>query len=152
MGKDIVCESFTPAGLFRSGLVDADRSWGGRGETGTFHKCASSGKSSSESWYSSSNSLIVLRLGCQEPLLLGRPFLELGDSPDRGCGVPLGNDDVAIPGIADGCEGDGERERYRFLEESESDGVDGLVNPLFVPTPLGRVNGSVVWCINAPLI
>lgn len=42
----------------------------GRGESGTFHRLASSGRSSSLSSYSSSNSLAVLRLGCHEPLLL----------------------------------------------------------------------------------
>jgi len=85
MGKDWVCDNLAPPGLCLSGLAESDRSWGGRGDTGTFHRCASSGRSSSESWYSSSNSLMVLRVGCQEPLLLVGfiEVVELGDNRDR---------------------------------------------------------------------
>lgn len=66
----------------RSGLVFVDgpgegpgekseRSWSGRGDSGTFHKLASSGRSSSESLYSSSNSLMDFRLSCHDPRLIG---------------------------------------------------------------------------------
>jgi len=55
----------------RSGLADADRHSRGRGERGTLCTMASSGRSSSESLYSSSNSFVVfLRDGCHE-LLFG---------------------------------------------------------------------------------
>jgi len=46
--------------------------------------------------------------------------------------VPFGND-VAVPGIAEGCEGEGDRDRYRLLADSDSEGVDRLVDPLFDP-------------------
>jgi hypothetical protein len=149
-GNDCVCKSLGPSGLFRSGLTDTERSCGGRGETGTLYRYASSGKSSSESWYSSSSSLIVLRLGCHELLLLVG-FIEFGDSPDRRWDVPFGND-VDEPGTADGCAGDGDRDRCRGFEDSDSEGVEGLANPLFDPTLFGGFNPSLVRCINAPLI
>lgn len=57
-----------PLGL--SGREGA-RSCAGRGEMGMFHKLASSGNSSSESWYSSSNSFSDFRLGCHVCLLTG---------------------------------------------------------------------------------
>lgn len=49
------------------------------GDTGTFQRLASSGNSSSESWYSSSNSLMVFRCGCQEDRLEGTLRKEAGD-------------------------------------------------------------------------
>ena len=49
--------------------MDVVRSVGGLGESGTFHRLASSGRSSSESLYSASSSFIDFRLGCQEPRL-----------------------------------------------------------------------------------
>ena len=84
-------------GLFRSGLVqgeglgelEADSevlSVGGRGEIGTFHKLASSGKSSSSSLYSASSSLMDFLLGCQDPRLIGGFFMAIGaESP-----LPIG--------------------------------------------------------------
>lgn len=47
---------------------------GGRGESGTFHIIASSGRSSSKSSYSFSSSFAVFRVGCHEPLLTGAVF------------------------------------------------------------------------------
>lgn len=52
----------------RFGLVGFDGGNGGLGEMGTFHITASSGTSSSESWYSASNSFTVLRFGCHDCL------------------------------------------------------------------------------------
>ena len=74
----------------RSGLVFADgagevpgeiaeRSVGGRGDSGTFHKLASSGKSSSKSLYSSSSSWMDFLLGCHDPRLAGA-FLPVGET------------------------------------------------------------------------
>lgn len=51
----------------RLGLDGLEEGRGGRGEMGTFQMTASSGTSSSESWYSSSSSLMVLR-GCSDDL------------------------------------------------------------------------------------
>lgn len=45
---------------------DGARSCTGRGEMGTFQRLASSGNSSSESWYSSSKSCTVLRGRCHD--------------------------------------------------------------------------------------
>ena len=89
LGAEIVCVSGIgggiSAGLSRSGLpraldlTDPARSDGRRGDIGTFHKLASSGNSSSESWYSSSSSWIDLRLGCHEPRLEGGGSDDLGE-------------------------------------------------------------------------
>lgn len=71
-------------GLDRSGLPPGEglgdgtgerlrfRSHGGRGDKGTFHRLASSGKSSSSSSsHSASNSLTDFLLGCHDPLRMG---------------------------------------------------------------------------------
>lgn len=108
-------------GLLRSGLepLPPGRSWGGRGDIGTFHKVASSGSSSSESWYSSSNSSIVF-LGrcCDIERVKDRDELSRGLG---GSGVLLAGDN----GI--GCvPGEGDLERCREEGRSWSEGVEGL--------------------------
>jgi len=105
--------------LGRSGLVRGEvegemegdigvRSIGGRGERGTFHKLASSGRSSSKSSYSASISLIDFRLGCHEPRLTGR-FFKFGEGPKPGL---FGDPGLGI-GLDDGYSvfGDGDRDR-----------------------------------------
>ena len=97
------------------------------GEMGTFHKLASSGRSSSESLHSSSSSLTVFRVICPDGLLVVdlRAEVRLGRSSgvllDSGCG-----------GIIRvwTCVGDGERDLDRFcMAVIANDGVDGLLNP-----------------------
>lgn len=139
-------------GLGRSGLVRGDgrgdtegdmvaRSFGGRGESGTFHKLASSGRSSSRSSYSSSSSLIDFRLGCHEPLLTGGCFIFWEEARlwgllgDDGLGMGLGNGERVL--------GDGERERLQLLiAVIANDGVEGLLNPRLGPGPfpLGKIS------------
>ena len=136
-------------GLRRSGLASADAqadgvgeiavlSGAGRGDSGTFHKLASSGRSSSESFISSSNSLMDFRLGCQEPLLPG-PFPSIGDIPrccvEMGFGIGRG-----CVGLRRGCEGDGDRDRVRLLIAVMANvGLEGLRDPLLVPLLFGKL-------------
>lgn len=142
------CEDGKPIGVRkergRSGLVlgeafgdtDGDtgvRSVGGLGDSGTFHRLASSGKSSSKSSYSASSSFIDLRLGCQEPRLTGRALLFIGARPglfgDLGLGIGLARGVVVF--------GDGDRERLRLLiAVIAKEGVDGLLSPRLDPGPL----------------
>ena len=107
------------------------------GDSGTFHRLASSGKSSSESRYSSSSSLAVFRLGCHEPLRLEDLLTEsevLGRKPGVGIVVDLGE-----IGIAWRFLGDGERDwlplRNAVLAKEED---DGLFAPPLVPWLFGR--------------
>lgn len=89
-------------GLPRVGLPcrEADRSWAARGETGTFQRAASSGRSSSKSSYSASSSFAVFRV---PPNVLddARRFkvgfdvaAELGERPFRDLGEGEGDRDV----------------------------------------------------------
>ena len=67
----------------RGGLPCADDPRGGvrgRGDIGTFQRLASSGNSSSESWYSASSSWTDLRLGCHEARLAGGANDDLGET------------------------------------------------------------------------
>ena len=145
------------SGLGRSGLVpgeifgetEADigvLSVGGRGESGMFHKLASSGRSSSESLYSSSSSLIDFRLGCHDPLLLFGLLIETGASPGlRGAAgfgrglLTMGDDDEGL--------GDGDLDLLRLLMAViANEGVDGLLKPLLGPPPFGRQSEcAVTW-------
>jgi hypothetical protein len=85
-GAVIACERGMGLGpLSRSGLprwldLGEIRSSGGRGDMGTFQRLASSGRSSSESWYSASSSCIDLRLGCHELRRAGRGKDDRGDT------------------------------------------------------------------------
>lgn len=109
-------------GLGRSGLVAAEAlgefvadievlSVGGRGESGTFHKLASSGRSSSRSSYSASSSFIDFRLGCHEPRLTGGFFICIG--ADTGL---IGDTGPFIGrSIEEAVCGDGDRDRLRLL-------------------------------------
>ena len=123
------------------------RSVGGRGERGTFHRLASSGRSSSRSSYSASISLIDLRLGCHEPLLMGR-FLVSGQGARLGL---FGDDRLGIRLLKDGEMrfGEGERDRFRLLiAVMANDGVDGLRRPLLIgdSLPLGKLSDcTVCW-------
>ncbi len=138
-------------GLGRSGLVRGEAlgdtegdivvlSVGSRGESGTFHKLASSGRSSSRSSYSSSSSFIDLRLGCHEPRLVGSCLMSReGARPgllgDDGLGMGLGTGESVF--------GDGDRERlWLLIAVIANDGVDGLLNPRLGPElfPLGRIS------------
>lgn len=56
----------------------ADRGCEGNGEIGTLNKLASSGSSSSESWYSASISYIVFLFGCHDSLRPGMAKEEAG--------------------------------------------------------------------------
>lgn len=121
------------------------RSVGGRGDSGTFHKLASSGKSSSKSSYSSSSSFVVFLFGCHEPRLTGGVFMFWGARPgllsDGGPGIGLGNEGIVF--------GEGDRERFRLLiAVIAKDGVDGLLIPLLGngPNPLGRLSEFVATC------
>ena len=87
-------------------FVDEARAVGGRGDMGTFHRLASSGNSSSESWYSASNSLIVFREGCHDPRRLGGPA-------DLICGPNRTLWPVVIKDADAGCLGDGDDDRVR---------------------------------------
>lgn len=110
----------------RSGLVDADLCWGRRGESGTFQRLVSSGKSSSESWHSSSSSFTDFLLGCQEPRLLG----PCGAKPGERRGELLKG--IVESGTTTDLlyEGDGDRERGLAEDGNGKEGVEGLVNPL----------------------
>lgn len=110
-------------------LADDTRAVGGRGETGTFQRLVSSGSSSSDSWYSASNSLIVFREGCQDPRLLGGPA-GLLDGPD------LTLKPVAMKDADAGCFGDGDEDLVRGWQPGMAIGrvaVDGAVKPLLNP-------------------
>lgn len=134
--------------LGRSGLVRGesfgevvadmgDLSVGGRGESGTFHRLASSGRSSSKSSYSASSSFIDFRLGCHEPRLAGGFFIGIGGEP-----CLIGRVDIVVwRSIGGVLFGDGERDRLRLLMAvMASDGVDGLRKPLLSPAPFGRLS------------
>lgn len=109
----------------------------GRGESGTFHKLASSGRSSSKSSYSSSSSFTDFLLGCQDPLLTGALFIS-GDK-DWGRGDKRGGAGWSKVGLAV-CEGDGDRDRLKLLiAVIANDGAEGLVNPLFEVCPRGKM-------------
>ena len=136
--------------LGRSGLVLGEpfgeiegeiglRSIGGRGERGTFHKLASSGRSSSKSSYSASISLIDFRLGCHEPLLIGK-FLTFDEGAKPGL---LGDAGPRIGLEGDKVFGDGDLERFRLLiAVIANDGVEGLLKPLLIggPNPFDRLS------------
>ncbi len=143
--------------LGRSGLVQGDivgeleadiglLSVGGRGESGTFHRLASSGRSSSQSLYSASNSFIDFRLGCHEPRLIGGFFNGIGAGPGL---VGLTGLDMRLDtgGAVLGDLGEGDRERLRLLMAViASDGVDGLRKPLLADGPLGKLSECVaLW-------
>ena len=137
--------------LGRSGLVQGDivgeleadiefLSVGGRGESGTFHRLASSGRSSSQSLYSASNSFIDFRLGCHEPRLVGGFFNGIGAGPGlvgwTGLDMRLDTGGAVL-----GELGEGDRDRLRLLMAViASDGVDGLRKPLLVNAPFGRLS------------
>ena len=137
--------------LGRSGLVQGDilgeleadiglLSVGGRGESGTFHRLASSGRSSSQSLYSASSSFIDFRLGCHEPRLVGGFFKGIGVGAGlvgwTGLDMRLETD-----GAVFGELGEGERDRLRLLMAViASDGVDGLRKPLLTGAPFGRLS------------
>ena len=125
-----------------------DLSVGGRGESGTFHKLASSGRSSSKSSYSASNSLIDFRLGCHEPRLTGGFFIGMGAEP----GLIGRAGPVICRSIGGTLFGDGERDRLRLLMAvMASDGVDGLRKPLLGPAPFGRLSECVgPWLFIGP--
>lgn len=88
------------------GLVDLETAeWPGRGEIGTFHTTASSGISSSESWYSASSSLTDLRLWVRTSPFFGPRKLtgerfgtEAGDLP-----IPLVINDFVGEGDLESC-------------------------------------------------
>ena len=140
--------------LGRSGLVQGDivgeleadfefLSVGGRGESGTFHRLASSGRSSSQSLYSASNSFIDFRLGCHEPRLVGGFFKGIGGGPGladwMGLGMRLDSGGAMLGELGD--LGEGDRDRLRLLMAViASDGVDGLRKPLLVGAPFGRLS------------
>lgn len=95
-----------------------------KGETGTFHRLASSGNSSSESWYSSSSSCMVFLWGCQEDLRDGTPREDagawgMGRSPAR-----LWDDMEPEARVR---RTGGEDERVLMLWEAKR--PSGLVNP-----------------------
>ena len=140
--------------LGRSGLTPGDvlgdtaadigpLSEGGRGESGTFHKLASSGRSSSESLYSASSSCIDFRLGCHDPRLACMLFIGTGTSPGRRgaarSGIGLSDDGACPLGL-----GDGERDLLRLLMAvMAKEGEDGLLMPLLTPPPLGRLSECI---------
>lgn len=115
---------------------------GGRGESGTFHKLASSGKSSSASLYSASNSSVVFRLGCQEPCLAGRLLTVAGVRPGLQLAVGLG---LALFNVVEGL-GEGDRDRLRLLMAVKAkEGLEGLLNPFRGPGT-GRLTECVtLW-------
>ena len=140
--------------LGRSGLLQGDimgeleadiefLSVGGRGESGTFHRLASSGRSSSQSLYSASNSFIDFRLGCHEPRLIGGFFSGIGAGPGLvgWTGLDMGLDTGGAVLGEVGDLGEGDRDRFRLLMAViASDGVDGLRKPLLVGAPFGRLS------------
>ena len=138
----------------RSGLVFVDgagdafgvlpeRSVGGRGERGTFHRLASSGKSSSSSLYSSSSSLIDFLLGCHDPRLMGA-FLT-ADAITGPCNVAGRCRGCSEADRGDGCDGDGERERLRLLMACcANEGDEGLLCPLLKPLAPGMASGCIM--------
>lgn len=111
-GAETECESGSGRGprLERSGLplLEDALSVGGLGDIGTFHRLASSGRSSSESWYSSSNSLTVLRFGFHDVALV-RDRLAERSFGEGACGTrPLAGERAV------GCgPGDGDRDCCR---------------------------------------
>lgn len=140
--------------LGRSGLVQGDivgeleadmefLSVGGRGESGTFHKLASSGRSSSQSLYSASSSFIDFRLGCHEPRLIGGFFNGIGADPGlvgwTRLDMRMDADGAVLGDLGD--LGEGDRDLLRLLMAViASDGVDGLRKPLLVGAPFGRLS------------
>lgn len=146
--------------LGRSGLVQGDivgeleadielLSVGGRGESGTFHRLASSGRSSSQSLYSASNSFIDFRLGCHEPRLTGGFFNGIGAGPGpvgwTGLDMRLDTGGAVLAVLGD--LGEGDRDRLRLLMAViASDGVDGLRKPLLVDAPFGRLSECAAPC------
>lgn len=116
--------------------TDVVRSVGGRGESGTFHKLASSGRSSSESLYSASSSLVVFRLGCQDPRLacgfIAFIGAKLGLRGAAGSDMGLGFGQTPL--------GDGLRDRLQLLMAViASDGVEGLLKPFLGGPGSGRL-------------
>lgn len=115
---------------------------GGRGDSGTFQRLASSGRSSSASLYSASNSLTDFRFDCHEPLLTAglltctligaRPGL-LGDF---GLGIALGaGDEVENAGT-----GDGDLDRLRLLiAVMAREGVEEFLRLRPILVPYGRL-------------
>ena len=135
-------------GVNRSGLVhgeflgefeadmDGVRSVGGLGESGTFHKLASSGRSSSESLYSASSSFIDFRLGCQEPRLACGFIAFIGTKLGRRGAAELD----PFVGAGEAPLGDGLRDRLRLLMAViAKDGVEGLVKALLGGPGIGRL-------------
>lgn len=107
-------------------------SGGGRGESGTFHKLASSGRSSSASLYSASSSFTVFLFGCHDPRRMGGRFNSTGASP--------GLRDVLGPGSSlgsgEGGLGDGERERLELLiAVMASEGVEAFLKLVRMTAP-----------------
>ena len=116
--------------------MDVVRSVGGRGESGTFHRLASSGRSSSESLYSASSSFIDFLLGCQEPRLacgfIAFIGAKLGLRGAAGFDMGLGTGWTPL--------GDGLRDRLRLvMAVIASDGVEGLLKPLLGDPGSGRL-------------
>lgn len=70
-GGGVAARSVDGRGGSKTGENGTVRSLGRRGDRGTFHRLASSGKSSSMSSYSASSSLTGFLLGCHDPLLTG---------------------------------------------------------------------------------
>jgi hypothetical protein len=121
-----------------SGLLlrEAERSRGGRGDRGTFHKLASSGKSSSESWYSSSSSFTDFRTGagCKEPRREeGRARGAKGDR----FWLDADGENLAAECVAGAEDGDTERDR-----SGRGGGVEVL--PPVNRRPLFIIRGSSV--------
>lgn len=111
-GAETECESGSGRGprLERSGLpfLEDALSVGGLGDMGTFHKLASSGRSSSESWYSSSNSFTDLRIGFHDAVLA----IDLLGERSFGEGA-CGTTPLAGERAVGRCPGDGDRDCCR---------------------------------------
>lgn len=76
--------------------------------------------------------------------------MEMGDRVWRRRGVPFENE-FDVVAYCVGCDGEGDRDRFRVIDGIGSDGVDGLVKPLLIPTAFwGRLSDSETRCVNAP--
>lgn len=163
------CIEFMPLngrrGLSLSGLVEGEivaevdaevgfLSVGGRGDSGTFHKLASSGKSSSsESLHSASSSFTDFRFGCHDPLLTGTGLVCIEASPgllgDLGLGMGLA---IGEAKLGEAEFGDGDRERLALLIALMArEGVDEFLETLRMGLPFGRVrDGLGPWMAMEP--
>ena len=116
----------------RSGLGVADR-WLIPGESGTLCMMASSGTSSSESWYSASSSFTDFRLGCQD--CRRGANLWPGECVRIRRGGKAREEELSrLEGV-----GEGERDRVPDPRMVGREGDDGLVKPRRICFPFGRL-------------